>query len=92
MIAMFSAVDGYFFLPTYPTLLAAISCDQTGCTMIGTYVLNHSFMLPGYRVVSSNWFCSCEDSVLMNHVCRSVQRSSAPGEAGAARDRDVIAL
>ena len=47
MIAMFPAVNGYFFLPTYATLLAAISFDQTGTTKIGKYVLNHSFMRPG---------------------------------------------
>jgi anaerobic C4-dicarboxylate transporter DcuA len=47
LIAMFPAVNGYFFLPTYPTMLAAISFDQTGTTRIGKYVLNHSFMLPG---------------------------------------------
>ena len=47
LIAVFPAVNGYFFLPTYATLLAAISFDQTGTTRIGKYVLNHSFMLPG---------------------------------------------
>lgn len=47
LVAMFPAVNGYFFLPTYPTMLAAISFDQTGTTRIGKYVLNHSFMLPG---------------------------------------------
>ena len=47
LIAMFPAVNGYFFLPTYATLLAAISFDQTGTTRIGKYILNHSFMLPG---------------------------------------------
>jgi anaerobic C4-dicarboxylate transporter DcuA len=47
LIAMFPAVNGYFFLPTYGTLLAAIQFDQTGTTRIGKYVLNHSFMLPG---------------------------------------------
>lgn len=47
LIAMFPAVNGYFFLPTYATLLAAISFDQTGTTHIGKYILNHSFMLPG---------------------------------------------
>ena len=35
LIAMFPAVNGYFFLPTYPTMLAAISFDQTGTTRIG---------------------------------------------------------
>ncbi|HXJ86619.1 MAG TPA: anaerobic C4-dicarboxylate transporter [Candidatus Binatia bacterium] len=47
LIALFPAVNGYFFLPTYATLLAAISFDQTGTTRIGKYILNHSFMLPG---------------------------------------------
>ena len=47
LIAAFPAVNGYFFLPTYGTLLAAISFDQTGTTRIGKYVLNHSFMVPG---------------------------------------------
>jgi len=47
LIAAFPAVNGYFFLPTYATLLAAISFDQTGTTRIGKYILNHSFMIPG---------------------------------------------
>ena len=47
LIAVFPAVNGYFFLPTYATLLAAISFDQTGTTRIGKYILNHSFLLPG---------------------------------------------
>ena len=47
LIAVFPAVNGYFFLPTYATLLAAISFDQTGTTRIGKYVVNHSFMVPG---------------------------------------------
>jgi anaerobic C4-dicarboxylate transporter DcuA len=47
LIAAFPAVNGYFFLPTYATSLAAISFDQTGTTRIGKYILNHSFMIPG---------------------------------------------
>jgi len=47
LIGMFPSVNGYFFLPTYGTIVAAISFDQTGTTGIGKYVLNHSFMLPG---------------------------------------------
>ena len=47
LIAIFPAVNGYFFLPTYATMLAAISFDQAGTTRIGKYILNHSFMLPG---------------------------------------------
>jgi len=47
LIAMFPAVNGYFFIPNYPTVVAAINFDRTGTTKIGKYVLNHSFMMPG---------------------------------------------
>jgi anaerobic C4-dicarboxylate transporter len=53
LIAMFPATAGYFFLPTYGTLVAAVSFDRTGTTKIGKYVLNHSFMLPGLVAVIS---------------------------------------
>jgi len=47
LVGMFPAVNGYFFIPNYPTVVAAINFDRTGTTRIGRYVLNHSFMLPG---------------------------------------------
>ena len=47
LIALFPAVNGYFFIPNYPTLVAAINFDRTGTTRIGKYILNHSFMMPG---------------------------------------------
>lgn len=47
LIAMYPAVNGYFFIPNYPTLVAAINFDDTGTTRIGKYILNHSFMMPG---------------------------------------------
>jgi anaerobic C4-dicarboxylate transporter DcuA len=47
LVGMFPSVNGYFFLPNYPTLVAAINFDRTGTTRIGKYLLNHSFMLPG---------------------------------------------
>lgn len=48
LIAMFPAVNGYFFIPNYPTEVAAINFDRTGTTRIGKYVLNHSFQLAGF--------------------------------------------
>ena len=48
LVAMFPAVNGYFFIPNYPTVVAAINFDRTGTTRIGRYVLNHSFQLPGF--------------------------------------------
>lgn len=47
LIALFPAVNGYFFIPNYPTIVAAINFDRTGTTRIGKYILNHSFMMPG---------------------------------------------
>ena len=47
LIALFPAVNGYFFIPNYPTLVAAINFDRTGTTRIGKWILNHSFMMPG---------------------------------------------
>ncbi len=47
LIGVYPSVNGNFFLPTYGTVLAAVSFDQTGTTKIGKYLLNHSFMLPG---------------------------------------------
>ena len=48
LVAMFPAVNGYFFLPNYPTEVAAIGFDRTGTTRVGKYVINHSFQLPGF--------------------------------------------
>ena len=48
LLALFPAVNGYFFLPNYPTEVAAIGFDRTGTTHIGKYVINHSFQLAGF--------------------------------------------
>ena len=53
LAALYPAANGIFFLPTYGTLLAAVSFDQTGTTKIGKYLLNHSFMLPGLVTIFS---------------------------------------
>jgi len=47
MIGSFPAVNGYFVIPNYPTVVAAINFDRTGTTGIGKYVLNHSFQRAG---------------------------------------------
>lgn len=47
LAAMWPAVNGYFFLPTYGTIIAAVNFDRSGTTRIGRFVLNHSFMMPG---------------------------------------------
>jgi anaerobic C4-dicarboxylate transporter len=53
LLAFYPAANGIFFLPTYGTIVAAVSFDQTGTTKIGKYLLNHSFMLPGLVTVLS---------------------------------------
>jgi anaerobic C4-dicarboxylate transporter len=52
-VGLYPAANSVFLLPTYGTLLAAVSFDQTGTTKIGKFLLNHSFMLPGLVTVIS---------------------------------------
>lgn len=51
LVAFYPMANSVFFFPTYGTLLAAISFDQTGTTRIGKLLLNHSFMRPGIVTV-----------------------------------------
>jgi anaerobic C4-dicarboxylate transporter len=53
LIAFYPAANSVFVLPTYGTLLAAVSFDSTGTTKVGKYLVNHSFMLPGLVTVVS---------------------------------------
>ncbi len=48
LIGVLPACYAYFFFPFYPSDLAAISFDRSGTTHIGKYVLNHSFIVPGF--------------------------------------------
>ena len=48
MLGLLPASYAYFFFAFYPSDLAAISMDRTGTTHIGKYLLNHSFMIPGF--------------------------------------------
>ena len=66
LAALYPAANGIFFLPTYGTLLAAVSFDQTGTTKIGKYLLNHSFMLPGLVTVTSTIVIALLLSKLVN--------------------------
>jgi anaerobic C4-dicarboxylate transporter DcuA len=47
LIGMFPAVNGYFLIPNYGTIIAAINFDRSGTTRIGKFVINHSFLIPG---------------------------------------------
>ncbi|WP_423735096.1 hypothetical protein [Chitinophaga caseinilytica] len=48
---MFPAANGDFVLPGYPTLVAAMEFDKTGTTRVGKYLINHSFIRPGFVAV-----------------------------------------
>lgn len=48
IISFISACYGYFVLPTYPSDLACIGFDRSGTTHIGKFVINHSFIIPGF--------------------------------------------
>ena len=51
VVAMLPSVYGYFFIPNYPSDIATVNFDRSGTTVIGKYLLNHSFMLPGLTSV-----------------------------------------
>jgi anaerobic C4-dicarboxylate transporter DcuB len=48
LLGLMPASYAYFFFAFYPSDLAAINMDRTGTTRIGKYLLNHSFMIPGF--------------------------------------------
>ena len=47
LVGIMPSCYGYFFIPNYPSDIAACNFDVTGTTKIGKYYFNHSFMLPG---------------------------------------------
>ncbi|MGR5150100.1 anaerobic C4-dicarboxylate transporter [Photobacterium alginatilyticum] len=53
IIGVLPACYAYFFFPFYPSDLAAITFDRSGTTRIGKYVLNHSFIIPGFIGVTT---------------------------------------
>lgn len=46
-LGVLPSVYGYFFIPNYPSDIATVNFDRSGTTVIGKYLLNHSFMMPG---------------------------------------------
>ena len=52
LLGVFPSVYGYFFIPNYPSDIATVNFDRSGTTIIGKYLLNHSFMMPGLISVS----------------------------------------
>ena len=52
LLGVLPSVYGYFFIPNYPSDIATVNFDRSGTTVIGKYLLNHSFMMPGLICVS----------------------------------------
>lgn len=47
LLGVLPSVYGYFFIPNYPSDIATVMFDRSGTTVIGKYLFNHSFMIPG---------------------------------------------
>ena len=47
LLGVLPSVYGYFFIPNYPSDIATVNFDRSRTTIIGKYLLNHSFMMPG---------------------------------------------
>lgn len=47
LLGILPSVYGYFFIPNYPSDIATVNFDRSGTTVIGKYLFNHSFMMPG---------------------------------------------
>ena len=47
LLGVLPSVYGYFFIPNSPSDIATVNFDRSGTTVIGKYLLNHSFMMPG---------------------------------------------
>lgn len=57
LLGVMPSVYGYFFIPNYPSDIATVNFDRSGTTVIGKYLLNHSFMAPGLIHVVTATIC-----------------------------------
>ena len=54
LLGVLPSVYGYFFIPNYPSDIATVNFDRSGTPVIGKYLLNHSFMMPGLVCVTTS--------------------------------------
>ena len=69
LLGVLPSVYGYFFIPNYPSDIATVNFDRSGTTVIGKYLLNHSFMMPGLICVITSTIvayliCLCLHSIV----------------------------
>lgn len=68
LLGVLPSVYGYFFIPNYPSDIATVNFDRSGTTVIGKYLLNHSFMMPGMIHVVTATICGYGISALFHFV------------------------
>ncbi len=68
LLGVLPSVYGYFFIPNYPSDIATVNFDRSGTTVIGKYLLNHSFMMPGMVHVVTATIVGYFLSYLVYHV------------------------
>ncbi|MBO4811961.1 MAG: anaerobic C4-dicarboxylate transporter [Prevotella sp.] len=67
LLGVLPSVYGYFFIPNYPSDIATVNFDRSGTTVIGKYLLNHSFMMPGLICVIVSTIVAYGLSFLIMH-------------------------
>ena len=67
LLGVLQSVYGYFFIPNYPSDIATVNFDRSGTTIIGKYLLNHSFMMPGLISVITSTIVA----YALSYVCHS---------------------
>lgn len=67
LLGVLPSVYGYFFIPNYPSDIATVNFDRSGTTVIGKYLLNHSFMMPGLISVITSTIVA----YALSYVCHS---------------------
>ena len=67
LLGVLPSVYGYFFIPNYPSDIATVNFDRSGTTVIGKYLLNHSFMMPGLISVITSTIVA----YIISYLCHS---------------------
>ena len=67
LLGVLPSVYGYFFIPNYPSDIATVNFDRSGTTIIGKYLLNYSFMMPGLISVITSTIVA----YALSYVCHS---------------------
>ena len=68
LLGVLPSVYGYFFIPNYPSDIASVNFDRSGTTVIGKYLLNHSFMMPGLISVITSTLVAYGLSFLLHNA------------------------